>query len=425
MTKIWFFIYNFVVLPLFYLLLMLLGLFNKKIKEGIRDRKKLFENLIINLAGINRKKKMIWFHSSSMGEFEQAKPIIQEIRKRKDVMIIVTFFSPSGYRNSLKYPHADIVSYIPFDTPNYAIRFLRLVKPTLAVFMRYDIWPNFVWRLSKLKIPTFIVDATMRDSSKRKLPGIKGFHKKMYSSITKILTVSENDLSSFKDFEINSDQLLAVGDTRFDRVYQKSIQAKERKLFKDNFFGEKKVFVMGSSWEADEDVVLPAFLKLMENDENVILIIVPHEPTVVHLEKIENELYGKAKSIRFSFLNNYADERIIIIDSIGILLTLYYYADAAYVGGSFKQGIHNVLEPAVYGIPVLFGPKIENSQEAKKLVELGGGKVIKNKKEAYRVLRTLFSNDEQRLKMGNISREYVNSNIGATEKIIKELEKFL
>ncbi len=404
---------------------MLLGLFNKKIKEGIRDRKKLFENLIINLAGINRKKKMIWFHSSSMGEFEQAKPIIQEIRKRKDVMIIVTFFSPSGYRNSLKYPHADIVSYIPFDTPNYAIRFLRLVKPTLAVFMRYDIWPNFVWRLSKLKIPTFIVDATMRDSSKRKLPGIKGFHKKMYSSITKILTVSENDLSSFKDFEINSDQLLAVGDTRFDRVYQKSIQAKERKLFKDNFFGEKKVFVMGSSWEADEDVVLPAFLKLMENDENVILIIVPHEPTVVHLEKIENELYGKAKSIRFSFLNNYADERIIIIDSIGILLTLYYYADAAYVGGSFKQGIHNVLEPAVYGIPVLFGPKIENSQEAKKLVELGGGKVIKNKKEAYRVLRTLFSNDEQRLKMGNISKEYVNSNIGATEKIIKELEKFL
>jgi 3-deoxy-D-manno-octulosonic-acid transferase len=404
---------------------MLLGLFNKKIKEGIRDRKKLFENLIINLAGIDRKKKMIWFHSSSMGEFEQAKPIIQEIKKRKDVLIIVTFFSPSGYRNSLKYPHADIVSYIPFDTPNYAIRFLRLVKPTLAVFMRYDIWPNFIWRLSKLKIPTFIVDATMRDSSKRKLPGIKGFHKKMYSSITKILTVSENDLSSFKDFEINSEQLLAVGDTRFDRVYQKSIQAKERKLFKDNFFDGKKVFVMGSSWEADEEVVLPAFLKLMENVENVILIIVPHEPTVVHLEKIENELYGKAKSIRFSFLNNYADERIIIIDSIGILLTLYYYADAAYVGGSFKQGIHNVLEPAVYGIPVLFGPKIENSQEAKKLVELGGGKVIKNKKEAYRILRTLFSNDEQRLKMGNISREYVNSNIGATEKIIKELEKFL
>jgi 3-deoxy-D-manno-octulosonic-acid transferase len=404
---------------------MLLGLFNKKIKEGIRDRKKLFENLIINLAGIDRKKKMIWFHSSSMGEFEQAKPIIQEIRKRKDVLIIVTFFSPSGYRNSLKYPHADIVSYIPFDTPNYAIRFLRLVKPTIAVFMRYDIWPNFIWRLSKLKIPTFIVDATMRESSKRKLPGIKGFHKKMYSSITKILTVSENDLSSFKDCEISSDQLLAVGDTRFDRVYQTSIQAKERKLFKDNFFDGKKVFVMGSSWEADEDVVLPAFLKLMENDENVILIIVPHEPTVVHLEKIENELYGKAKSIRFSFLNNYADERIIIIDSIGILLTLYYYADAAYVGGSFKQGIHNVLEPAVYGIPVLFGPKIENSQEAKKLVELGGGTVIKNKKEAYRILRTLFSNDEQRLKMGNISREYVNSNIGATEKIIKELEKFL
>ncbi len=425
MTKIWFLIYNFIALPLFYLLLMFLGIFNKKIHEGIRDRKKLFENLIINLAGMDRKKKMIWFHSSSMGEFEQAKPIIQEIKKRKNVMIIVTFFSPSGYRNSQKYPHADIISYIPFDTPNYASRFLRLVRPSVAVFMRYDIWPNFVWQLKRLKIPAFIVDATMRQSSKRKLPGIIGFHKKMYSSITKILTVSESDLSSFKDFEINNEQLLSVGDTRFDRVYQKSIQAKGKKLFKDNFFEGKKVFVMGSSWEADEDVVLPAFLKLQKYDKDVVLILVPHEPTIIHIEKIENELYGKAKSIRFSFLNNYSDERIIIIDSIGILLTLYYYADAAYVGGSFKQGIHNVLEPAVYGLPVLFGPKIENSQEAKKLVELGSGKIIRNKKEAYRILRTIFNNDTERERLGNISKEYVYSNIGATEKIINEIEHYI
>ena len=425
MTKLWFFIYNFIILPLFYSLLVFLGLFNKKIKQGIRDRKKLFENLIINLAGIDRRKKMIWFHSSSMGEFEQAKPIIQEIRKRKDVLIIVTFFSPSGYQNSLKYPHADIVSYIPFDTPNYASRFVRLVRPSVAVFMRYDIWPNFIWQLKKQKIPAFIVDATMRDSSKRKLPGIRGFHKKMYSSITKILTVSEKDLESFKDFELSSDQLLAVGDTRFDRVYQKSIQAKEKKLFRDNFFEGKKVFVMGSSWEADEDVLLPAILKLIENDKNVILIIVPHEPTLVHLEKVQNELYGKAKSIRFSFLNNYADEKIIIIDSIGILLTLYYYADAAYVGGSFKQGIHNVLEPAVYGVPVLFGPKIENSQETQMLVKLGGGKVVRNKKEAYRFLRKIFSDESERKRMGNISKDYVYSNIGATEKIIKEIGSYI
>jgi 3-deoxy-D-manno-octulosonic-acid transferase len=183
------------------------------------------------------------------------------------------------------------------------------------------------------------------------------------------------------------------------------------------------VFVAGSTWEQDEEVILPAFIKLAKFDESVILIIAPHEPTLLRLEKIDHEFAGKISTIRFSHLNNYSDERVIIVDSIGILLTLYTYADAAFVGGSFKQNIHNVLEAAVYGIPVLFGPKIDNSQEAKQLLETKGGMLVKDKKEAYRRIRSLFSNEELKTTRGKIAYDYVQKNIGATGKIINEINK--
>ena len=425
MKKIWYFFYNGIVIPLIKLFLFTAQLFNKKIKIGIKGRKKLFENLIIDLAGIDRHKKMIWFHSSSMGEFEQAKPIIEKLRAEKKINVIITFFSPSGYDNSLKYPYTDIIAYFPYDTPIMTNRFLNLVRPNLAVFMRYDIWPNMIWQLEKKKIPSFIVDATMRSKTPRKWIVSKSFHKALYSYVTRILAVSKGDEENFKEFNINGDKIKAVGDTRFDRVYQKSLQAKEKKLFKDGFFKGKKVFVLGSSWESDEDVLLPALIKLMEVDPDIITIIVPHEPTVLHLESTENSLIGKFNSIRFSYLNNYKGERVIIIDSIGILLTLYTYAHVAYVGGSFKQGIHNVLEPAVYGIPVLFGPKHENSQEAITLAQIGGGIVVRNKREAYKNLRKIFSDEKLRLNLGKICADYVKENTGATSKILYEITNFI
>ena len=425
MINFWYFLYNFIALPLLRLFFFVAKFFNSKIKTGIEDRKKLFENLIIDLTGLDRRKKMVWFHSASMGEFEQAKPIIQALKAKKNCNVIITFFSPSGYRNSLKYPYADVISYIPLDTPELTNRFINLVKPNIAIFMRYDIWPNVIWQLKTKNIPCFIVDATMRGDSKRKLPVARGFHKSLYSGVTRILAVSEDDVRNFEDYSISKEKLKAVGDTRFDRVYQKSIEAKDKKLFKSDFFEGKKVFVFGSSWESDEEVMIPAILKLMEYDKDVVLIIAPHEPTEQHLEKLESDFTGREAFIRFSYLNNYKNERIIIIDSIGILLTLYYYAHAAYVGGSFKQGIHNVLEPAVYGIPVLFGPKIENSQEAKTLVQRGGAVVIKDKKEAFRILRSIFGDKELKSKMGKISFDYVNENIGATNRILEEIINYI
>ena len=425
MMRTWFLIYNYLILPVLYIALYLLGLFNDKIKRGMKDRKTLFDDLEIKLKKVDRAKKIIWFHSSSMGEFEQAKPIIEKIRKEKSVNIIVTFFSPSGYENSLNYPYADIISYLPFDTPPLAEKFVKIIKPDVVVFMRYDIWPNIILQLQINKIPSFIVDATMRRDSKRKLPFLKNFHKILYSGFSKILTVSEEDAENFISFGLDDNKVIAVGDTRFDRVYQKSLQAKEKKLLPEDFFKGKKVFVFGSSWESDEEVVFPALMKLLKYDKDVIVIVVPHEPTILHLEKIENTFINNFSTIRFSYLNNYKNERVIIVDSIGILLTLYFYADAAYVGGSFKQGIHNVLEPAVYGIPVLFGPKYHNSQEAEILVKLGGAFVVNNKREAFLKMRTLLSDLTSQKKSGDICFRYVNKNIGTTDKISEEICRFL
>jgi 3-deoxy-D-manno-octulosonic-acid transferase len=417
--------YNFIVLPVLYISLRVLSLFNKKTRRGIKGRKRVFEELILNSAFLDKSKKLIWFHSSSLGEFEQAKPIIEELKNDNNINILVTFFSPSGYENSRKYPFADIVSYIPFDTASNAEKCIKIIHPDLVVIMRYDIWPNHIWQMKKHNISTFLVDATMKEDSSRKLPLIKKFHENLFSELTRILTVSAADASGFKEFGCTDEQVTAVGDTRFDRVYQKSQNAKELKLIKEDILKGKKILVAGSTWDADEEVILPAFIKLAKYDPDVMLIIAPHEPTIINLENIEHEFSGKLKTIRFSHLVNYKDERVIIVDSIGILLTLYTYGDAAFIGGSFKQNIHNILEAAVYGIPVLFGPKIDKSQESKTLLDYGGAVMIRNKREAYRQLRRLFSSEELRKSMGMISYNYVNENLGATDKIIKDIYKFL
>lgn len=417
--------YNYLILPLLYSALRIGGLFNKKIRTGILGRKRVYEKLILSATSINKNKKLIWFHSSSLGEFEQAKPIIERLKQEKDVNVLITFFSPSGYENSKKYPYADLISYIPFDTKSNAEKFIAITNPTLAVIMRYDVWPNMISSLKAKNIPIYLVDATLRSNSPRQYPLIKSFHKILFGNLTRILTVSKSDAIEFKSFGFDGKKVSAVGDTRFDRVYQRSLLAKEKRLISYNVLKGKKVLVAGSTWEQDEEVIFPAFLKLASVDNNVIMIVAPHEPTLLHLEKIENEFAGKLKTIRFSHLNNYSDERIIIVDSIGILLTLYTYANVAYVGGSFKQNIHNVLEAAVYGTPVLFGPKIENSQEAKRIAELGGGIIIINKRQAYKNFRKLFSEETLRSKAGDVSASYVQTNIGATQKILDEIYRVI
>lgn len=421
MKKFWQIFYNILFIPLLYIGLKFISLFKQKIRRGIRGRKRIFEELILNKMSLDHSKKTIWFHSSSLGEFEQAKPIIEKLKKETNATIVVSFFSPSGYENSKKYPYADIITYLPFDSQWRAKRFVEVISPDLAVFMRYDIWPNHIWTLKKKNIPCLLVDATMKKKSPRKLPLVRSFHKYLFEDFTKILTISDEDAVGFKSFKSKNVQIKKVGDTRFDRVYNRSLASKETKIINPEVLKSSKVLVAGSTWPQDEEVLIPSFIKLLKYDEQALMIIAPHEPNLLNLEKLENDLAGNVSFIRLSHINNYAGQRIVIVDSIGILSILYNYADVTFVGGSFKMNVHNVLEAAVYGVPVLFGPKIENSQEAKRLTEVGGGILVKDKKQLYRSLRILFYDEKFRKECGKKSFNYVEEHKGATDRIINEI----
>jgi 3-deoxy-D-manno-octulosonic-acid transferase len=425
MRFFWSFIYNGIFIPLFWTFVQITKYFVPKIQRGIQGRKTLFQHLEQEQTKLTSHRR-VWFHASSMGEFEQAKPIIAALRKHyTDINITVSFFSPSGYDHSKNYKLADIIMYIPFDTKANAHRFLDLLQPTAAVFVRYDVWPNHLWELNARGIPAFIANATMRTTSARFYPLLKNFHRLLFNNFVSILTVSAKDADAFSLFGLTHPSIEAIGETRYDQVWQRSADAKKKHLIPLAIFKGKKILLAGSTWPEDEEILIPSIKKILQYDSNVLIILVPHEPTEDALEDVENKLGSKPRSIRFSNLNDYANERIIIVDSIGILMALYQYANVAYVGGSFRQGIHNVLEPAVYGIPVVYGPKHTNSQEAIELTRRGGGFVVNDQQECYRMLRTLLDNKKVNAAAGKQALMLVEENIGATERFIQCLERSL
>lgn len=425
MQRLWFFIYNSLAVPVFWLLFHVGALVNGKIRRGIRGRKDLLDRLGVEVKQLTGSRRF-WFHSSSLGEFEQAKPIIAELRNRyDDIDIIVSFFSPSGYEHSRNYKLADLITYLPFDSVANARRFLDLIQPSIAIMVRYDIWPNHVWELRKRGVPIVIANATLRKHSSRHYPILRSFHRSVYEHITSILTVSQSDVEAFQTFGLSHPELHVIGETRYDQVWQRSLEARSKHLIPTPLLKRKKVFVVGSSWDEDEAVLLPAFRRVAQHDSSALMILVPHEPALPTLERLELALNYTMRTIRFSDLNDYSNENVILVDSIGILMSLYQYADVAYVGGSFRQGIHNVLEPAVYGVPVLYGPKHENSQEAIELARRGGSFVVTNTEDCYVQLRRLFNDKKARLRAGAESQKLVQENIGATQRFIEYLETAL
>lgn len=418
--------YNLIVIPLLWIAVYTAAGVKRKVRRGIRGRKNLFPSLISQTHGLTATSKRVWFHSSSMGEFEQAKPIIAELKRRQPAtQIIVSFFSPSGYDHSRNYRLADAITYIPFDTLSNAKKFIDIVRPNAAVIVRYDVWPNHVWALKHAGIPILLANATMRKNSPRHIPIVRAFHRSVYNDLDYILTVSERDVEAFENFQLTSPLLSAIGDTRYDQVWQRSAESKTRHILPQELVKNRTIIVVGSSWDSDEEVLIPAIAKLVRDHLKLLTILVPHEPNLENVERIERELNGKLSSIRFSDLHDYADENVIIIDSVGILMTLYQYAHIAYVGGSFRQGIHSVLEPAVYGTPVVFGPIHHNSQEAIELVNQGAAFAANNGDELHSHFRKLLLDNSLRNSCGTKAKAFVERNTGATERFLSYLEKVL
>ncbi len=385
---------------------------NTKAKEWIKGRKNWHEKLESqpDLHGC------IWFHCASLGEFEQGRPLIEKLKARyPNKPILLTFYSPSGYEIRKDYPLADCVCYLPLDTTKNARVFLNLTKPDVAIFVKYEVWHNFFAEISARKIPLFMISAIFRDTQIYFKPYGSWFRKSLKSS-TKIFT--QDDKSSTLLNSIDVKQNVVAGDTRFDRVIEVAENAKSLPVLRD-FCADAVTLVAGSTWPADEELLM----KYHQKKSNLKLIIAPHEIGASHINTLLSKFPRGVKWSKKEEINS--NTNVIIVDSIGLLSTIYKYGGIAYIGGGFGSGIHNTLEPAVYGIPVIFGPNFNKFKEAKDLCKENGAKSIGNFKDLESILDTLVNEETPRLEMGKNAGEFVRMNSGATQIILEDLNKIL
>ena len=409
-------LYNFAIY-LYAFIVRLISPFHKKARKMIVGHKQTYKIL---REQIDQNADYIWFHAASLGEFEQGRPIIEAIRsKYPKYKILLTFFSPSGYEIRKDYKGVDLVCYLPFDKKRNVKKFIKLAQPKLAVFIKYEFWYNFINQLKRNNIPIYMVSAIFRPNQ----IFFRWYGADMRKLLDKYTCICVQDNSSKELLDkIGKKNVVVCGDTRFDRVIEikddhKSIELIE--LFVQQSEEDNgKVLVAGSSWPKDEDIFLPFF----NNNQDLKLIIAPHEINEAHLKYIEGNL--KRPFIRYSKATkeNIQNYDCVIIDSFGLLSSIYRYGSVAYIGGGFGVGIHNILEAAVYDIPVIFGPNFKKFREAQELIEKGGGYSIKNQESFDGLMDEFMQYDETLDVAGRHAGDYVQSNAGAVAAVLKEIK---
>ena len=413
-------LYNFAIY--FYLLgVAIASLFNEKVRKMWRGERAAFDVL---KQKVDPEAKYVWFHAASLGEFEQGRPIMERLRsEHPEYKILLTFFSPSGYEVRKNYEGADIICYLPLDTPINAIRFLRLVRPVMAFFIKYEFWYNYLHILKYRKVPTYSVSSIFRPEQ----VFFKWYAKK-YAGVLRCIThfFVQNEQSRELLEKIGITEVTISGDTRFDRVLQIKEQSKrlplveafknKKQTVEEAYKQEYKVFVAGSSWPPDEDI----FIRFFNEHPEWKLIIAPHVIGNDHLQQIMSKLNRKTVRYTAATPETAAEAQCMIIDCFGLLSSIYHYGEVAYVGGGFGVGIHNVLEAAVWNVPVFFGPNNKRFQEAQQLLASGGAVEITDY-NSFDSAMTRFMNDEKWLKeCGSKAGEYVKSKAGATDIVLKE-----
>jgi 3-deoxy-D-manno-octulosonic-acid transferase len=372
-----------------------------------------------NLAGkINNNERYIWFHCASLGEFEQGRPVIEEIKKQfPECKIALTFFSPSGYEIRKNYNLADIVAYLPIDTKKNAHDFILLLNPEKVFFIKYEFWYFYISELKKRKIPLFIISAIFRKNQQffKNTPWGK-LYRKMLFNFEHIFVQDETSAQLLKSIELNN--YTVAGDTRFDRVSAIASNSVNIPVI-ERFCGNAPLLVAGSTWKPDEELLT----EYINYSKYTKFIIAPHEVSEININRLLQML--KIPAIRFSHIENAEIEnfRVIVIDSIGLLSSVYRYGDVAYIGGGFGVGIHNILEAATFGLPVIFGPNYSKFKEAVDLISRGGAFTISNFNQLKSVTETLLYDNEASRKASENCLRYVTENIGSTEIIIKKISK--
>ncbi len=407
--------YN-VFIYLYYLSIKIASLFNSKARKWIIGRRGLLESMFFHS---NEDDKLIWFHCSSLGEFEQGRPVMERLKKDNPrYKLLITFFSPSGYEVRKNFSCADYVFYLPLDTPRNAKKFLDIWNPSIAVFVKYEYWFNFINELHKRDIPLVVVSAIFR--KKQHFFRFYGFwFIKQLKKVTYFLVQNKESLNLLAKAGIRNVSL--SGDTRFDRVYDISVDPQR---FEDieRFIQASIIFVGGSTWMKDEEMLIELINK---NHEGIKYIIAPHEIDSSKIDDFIKRVEGKAVKLSDDDKSEFPEAQVLVIDRIGILSHVYQYASVAYVGGGFGKGIHNVLEAAVFGMPVLFGPNYKRFSEALELVKYGGAFPVKNSYELSVITYKLLSDFRVLKHTSSCSKEYVKSKKGATEKSLSVINAMI
>jgi 3-deoxy-D-manno-octulosonic-acid transferase len=381
-------------------LINIVSLFNDKASLWVEGRRiwssKLLENIVPG-------EKIIWFHCASLGEFEQGRPVMEMLKdKAPDFKIVLTFFSPSGYEIRKNYKFADYICYLPADTPGNASEFIEILKPTIAVFVKYEFWNNFISELSRRNISLYLISGIFRPGQ-HFFKWYGGFFRKMLKKFTHIFV---QDKKSFELLQgLGIDNITIAGDTRFDRVSQIVAAAKEIPVI-EKFRGGEKLFLSGSSWSQDEEIITQY---ITNHPGRMKWVFAPHEIDEQNIERLEKLI--KVKVVRYSQYNEEtADARVLIIDNIGMLSSAYKYAYIAAIGGGFGKGIHNILEPACWGIPVIFGPNHSKFREAVDLKNVGGAKPFSSYNDFEKIMNELLTDIELYNVSATAAGKYVQRN---------------
>jgi len=408
-----YFLYNILILVSGFVL-KIAALFNKKINLFIDGRKQTFFKL---QQAIGKTDEVIWIHCASLGEFEQGRPIIEKLKlKFPTKKVVLTFFSPSGYEVRKNYENADVVCYLPLDSVQNAKKFLEIVHPSLVIFVKYEFWPNLLKEIKINNIQTLLVSGIFRKSQ----PFFKGYGGWMRKSLTAFSHFFVQDENSKQLLNgINFNNVTVSGDTRFDRVFE--ITKQNNKLsFIEEFIDNKYTVVAGSTWKEDETMLVDYINNSASENEKFILA--PHNINAKDIDDLKSNISKKVVLLSEKDNENLSNYQVFIIDTVGILTKIYSYANLAYVGGGFtKTGVHNVLEPATFGIPILIGPNYHKFNEATDLVKNKSCFVINDSKELSLHLDEFFQYEKKRLKAGQSAQKYVVDKTGATAKILNYL----
>ena len=403
-------IYN-LIIALYTSAVRLAALFNKKVALMVKGEKESFGILEKQIV---RGEKYLWFHAASLGEFEQGRPLIEEIRKTyPQYKILQTFFSPSGYEVRKNYKGADIVCYLPLDTPSNVKRFLDLAQPYMAFFIKYEFWQNYLNELQRRNIPVYSVSSIFR-KEQIFFRWYGKSYRKVLNTFTHLFVQDEASVQLLRTIGITNTTV--VGDTRFDRVLEICRQAKELPLV-EKFKGNHTAFVAGSSWGPDEDIFIP----YLNAHPEVKLIIAPHVIDESHLKEIISKLNRTVVRYTQATEEKVKEADCLLIDCFGLLSSIYRYGQIAYIGGGFGAGIHNTLEAAVYGMPVLFGPRYHKFKEAKDLIAVGGGFSITDDSSFRTKMDELLTDPTALETSGQAAGDFVKNSVGATDQILRQI----